>query len=60
MSIFEKLIGLGLVADLTETAWWTETVFRELARSDLDLPTAGPEAVSDRAPVQDASHACSC
>ena len=60
MSILDKLIGLGLVDDLTDTAWWTETVFRELSRGDLDLPNAGSEVVSDRPPVQDANRADSC
>lgn len=37
MSILDKLIGLGLGEDLTETAWWTDTFFRELSRSDSEL-----------------------
>jgi hypothetical protein len=60
MSILEKLIGLGLVDDVTDTAWWTETVFRELSRGNLDLPSEGTEIASDRPPVQDAIHAGSC
>src|SRR5688572_12363246 len=59
MSILEKLIGLGRV-DVTETAWWTETVFRELSRGDHDLPNAGSGVASDRPAVQDAIDAGSC
>ena len=49
MSILDKLIGLGLAEDLTETAWWTDTVFRELSRTDEDLPATASEAASETA-----------
>ncbi len=47
MSILDKLIGLGLGDDLTETSWWTDTVFRELSRTDLDTAAAGPDSAGD-------------
>lgn len=34
MSILDKLIGLGMNADVTDTTWWTETVYRELAQAN--------------------------
>lgn len=43
MSIFDKLLDLALIEDLTETAWWTETVFRELEQEDSDERALGPE-----------------
>ena len=44
MNLIDKLIGLGLGDDLTETAWWTETVFRELSRQDPDAPGSADDA----------------
>jgi hypothetical protein len=40
MSVFDFLLGLRSIEDLTETNWWAETVFRELERnSSLDQGT---------------------
>jgi hypothetical protein len=53
MNVIEKLLGLRPIQDLTETTWWTETVFRELERdvtavrgigSELAAPPADPPA----------------
>lgn len=49
MSILDKLIGMGFGDDLTETTWWTDTVFRELSRTERDLPVAGTEDASEAA-----------
>ncbi len=51
MSILDKLIGLGLAEDLTETSWWTDAVFRGLAQDDLGLLNAG-SAVAGEAQEQ--------
>ena len=32
MSIFDRLFGISLAEDVTETAWWTDSVFRHLER----------------------------
>ena len=32
MNMFDKLLGFDFVEDLTETTWWTETVFRGLEK----------------------------
>ena len=32
MSMFDKFLGFDLVEDLTETTWWTETIFRGLEK----------------------------
>ena len=51
MNLFDKLLGLGLTGDLTDTTWWNQTVCRGLQQEDLDEPssaeadaTAGPSA----------------
>ena len=53
MNVIEKLLGSSLTEDLTESTWWTETVFRELERgfsdeqvggAELAAPPIGPEA----------------
>ena len=36
MSMFDKILGLDLVEDLTETTWWTETIFRGLEKGGSD------------------------
>ena len=36
MSMFDKLLGFDLVEDLTETTWWTETIFRGLEKRGSD------------------------
>jgi hypothetical protein len=41
MSILDKLIGLGLAEDLTETSWWTDAVYRGLTQEDFNLLGAG-------------------
>ena len=33
MSILEKLLGLGAEEDLTESGWWTETIYRGLEQA---------------------------
>jgi hypothetical protein len=30
MNVLDKLLGLSLSEDLTETTWWTDTIFRGL------------------------------
>jgi hypothetical protein len=42
LSLLDKLLGLDLVEDLTETTWWTDNVFRGLEKADLDEQDAGP------------------
>jgi hypothetical protein len=36
LSLLDKLLGLDLVEDLTETAWWTDNVFRGLEKAAFD------------------------
>lgn len=52
MSILDKLLGLTLIEDLTETAWWTEVVFRELEQGypDERMIDAGGAAASTESP----------
>ncbi len=47
MSILDKLIALGFAQDLTETSWWTSTVFRELAREDFDPQDVRSEVAAE-------------
>ena len=47
MSILDKLIGLGLAADLTETPWWTDAVFRALAEEDFDPQDAASGSAAE-------------
>jgi hypothetical protein len=35
MSIFDKLLGIKLDEDFTETSWWADAVFRGLASQGL-------------------------
>ncbi len=30
MNVFDKILGLTLIDDVTDTPWWTDTVFRAL------------------------------
>lgn len=59
MSILDKFLGFDADADLTDTPWWTDTVFRGLereaageafsdapARSDMDSLLPGTTALS--------------
>jgi len=36
MNVYDKLLGLDLDEDLTETTWWTETVFRGLEKGGTE------------------------
>ena len=47
MSILDKLIGLGLGEDLTETSWWTDTVFRVLAEEEFDPQDAAAAVAAE-------------
>ena len=47
MSILDKLIGLGLAEDLTESPWWTDTVFRALAQEEFDPHETGTEVAAE-------------
>ncbi len=50
MNVFDKLLGLEITEDLTETAWWTDTVFRGLEMDDSDEQGIGIEVAA--APTQ--------
>ena len=47
MSILDKLIGLGLAEDLTESSWWTDAVFRGLAQEDFDPHETGSAVAAE-------------
>lgn len=53
MSMFDKLLGFDLVEDLTETTWWTETIFRGLEKRsnkqaiDLEVAAASTQTRSE-------------
>jgi hypothetical protein len=51
MSILDKLIGLGLAEDLTESSWWTDAVIRALAEEEFD-PQDAASAVAAEAHEQ--------
>jgi hypothetical protein len=51
MSILDKLIGMGLAEDLTESSWWTDAVFRGLAEEEFD-PQDAASAVAAEAHEQ--------
>jgi hypothetical protein len=44
MSIFDRLFGISLAEDVTETAWWTDSVFRQLERGLADDTANDAEA----------------
>ena len=46
MSMFDKLLGFDLVEDLTETTWWTETIFRGLEKRGSDRKAIGFEVAA--------------
>ncbi len=43
MNVFDKLLGFDFVEDLTETTWWTETVFRGLEKGGTEKQDSGIE-----------------
>ena len=43
MNVLDKLLGLTLSEDLTETTWWTETIFRGLEEDWLARQASEPE-----------------
>jgi hypothetical protein len=51
MNIWDKVLGFDADADLTDTPWWTDTVFRGLEREAAgeafgDAPSPGdPDAL---------------
>ena len=47
MSILDKLIGLGMGEDLTESSWWTDAVFRGLAQEDFEPQDAGSAVAAE-------------
>jgi hypothetical protein len=53
MSILDRLFGISLAEDVTETAWWTDSVFRRLERGLSD------EAASDAEVSIESSRAAS-
>jgi hypothetical protein len=55
MNVLDKLLGLSLSEDLTETTWWTDTIVRGLAE-DWPEPQASELAV-DGAETQQATEA---
>jgi hypothetical protein len=51
MSIVDKLLGLRLVEEETETAWWTDAVHRGLAQyaaDEQDIDFEDSPATSER------------
>lgn len=46
MNLFDRLLEQYLIADVTETSWWTEGVFRALEQ-DLACAHGAGEAMGD-------------
>ncbi len=46
MNVFDRLLGFDFVEDLTETAWWTETVFRGLEKGGTEKQDSGIEVTA--------------
>ncbi len=51
MSILESLLGLGANSDLTESTWWTDTVFAGLERVVADDPDADTWVADNSSPL---------
>ena len=51
MNLFDKLLGLKVVEqeDLTDTAWWEESVLQGLAQDRLDNATENDESEPESA-----------
>jgi hypothetical protein len=49
MSIFNRLLGFTLTEDFTETAWWTDGVFRQLERDPSEEMLGDAAAAVDPA-----------
>ena len=43
MNVLDKLLGLALTEDLTETTWWTDTIFRGLEECSSTHQASVPE-----------------
>lgn len=43
MNVFDKILGQALIEDLTDTSWWTDTVFRALEQDALNERGVDPE-----------------
>ena len=39
MNVFDKILSLALIEDLTETPWWTDCVFRALEEDASNQPS---------------------
>jgi len=50
--MFDKFLGFDLFEDLTETTWWTDTVFRGLEKGSSDKQESGFEVLGNSTPVQ--------
>lgn len=46
MSILDRLLGLSTEEDLTETSWWTDTIFRGLEQAGSAEALVGGEGVT--------------
>ena len=49
MNVFDKILSLTLIEELTESPWWTDSVFRALEQdasneNGYDTEIAGPAA----------------
>ena len=47
MNMLDKFLGFDLFEDLTETTWWTDTVFRGLEKGGTDKQESDFEVVGD-------------
>ena len=47
MNIFNRLLGFTLTEDFTETAWWTDGVFRQLERDSSEESLGDAAAATD-------------
>lgn len=43
MNVFDKILSLALIEDLTETPWWTDCVFRALEEDASNEPSYDAE-----------------
>ena len=43
MNVFDKILSLTLIEDLTETPWWTDCIFRALAEDASNEPSYDTE-----------------
>jgi len=45
--MFDKFLGFDLFEDLTDTTWWTDTVFRGLEKGSSEKQESGFEVAGN-------------